>query len=183
MQKDVPHIDRFLKGDPEVLSKLYSKTFPIVERYIMRHDGSKKDAEDIFHNALVLLYVKLKDNKLKIQSLDKYTFTVCRNMWRRESAKKRVTNLDKVPLISEELDKAQFYMEQERWELYQQKFKEISSSCQEILKMVLQKISYEVIVEKFQYASQTVARQRVFKCKTKLIKLIKNDSTYNSLKT
>lgn len=182
MQQDVPHINQFLEGDPVILTQLYNQTFPAVTRYIIRHDGTKKDAEDIFQNALVLLYVKLKEKKLNIQSLDKYLFTVCRNMWRRERAKNRVTNLDIVPLVSEELDKAQFYIEQEQWELYKEKFGEISSSCQEILKMALQKISYEDIAARFQYASQAVARQRVFKCKTKLIKLIKSDNTYNSLK-
>ena len=182
MEQDSSEAQKFLKGDSSLISKIYKHSFPIVERYIVTHDGSKKDAEDIFHNALVLLFVKLKEQKLNIQSFDKYLFTVCRNMWRRENHKNRVTNLDQVPLVSEELDKAQFYIEQEQWELYKEKFEELSTSCKEILKLMLKKISYEEIVKIFQYSSQTVARQRVFKCKTRLIELIKKDKRYNLLK-
>lgn len=182
MQNDDSFIQEFLSGKSEVLSKIYKTSYPYVKAYIMSHDGSKKDAEDVFHNALVLLFVKLKDGKLNIQSFDKYLFTVCRNLWRRENAKKRVTNLDAIPLVSEELDYASFYIEQEQWELYKEKFEELSAQCQEILSMLLKKATYATIVEKFNYASQTVARQRVFKCKSKLIKLIKSDTTYHRLK-
>ena len=48
--------------------------------------------------------------------------------------------------------------------------------------MVLEKIPYEEIVEAFGYASSTVARQRVFKCKAKLVQLIKFDKRYKNLK-
>ena len=87
-------IPGFLRGEPEILQELYTETYPIVKRYIMNRDGTLKDAEDIFHNALVLLFVKLKNEKLNIQSFENYLFTVCRNMWRRENKKKRVTNND-----------------------------------------------------------------------------------------
>jgi RNA polymerase sigma factor (sigma-70 family) len=182
MQNNDMFIQEFLSGTSDALTKIYTTTYPFVEAYIVSHDGSKKDAEDVFHNALVLLFVKLKAGKLNIQSFDKYLFTVCRNLWRRENAKKRVTNLDTIPLVSEELDQASFYIEQEQWELYKGKFEKLSTQCQEILLMLFKKATYAAIVSKYNYASQTVARQRVFKCKTKLIKLIKSDTTYHRLK-
>ncbi len=182
MQNESSFIQGFLRGDTKVLSDIYTKEFPYIKAYILKRGGSKKDAEDIFQDVLVLLFVKLKEDKLQIQSFDKYLFTVCRNLWRRKNTGIRVTNLDNTPLISEELDKASFYIEQQQWELYKEKFKTLSTQCQEILLMLLKKVSYNEIVKKFNYASQLVARQRVFKCKMKLIKLIKNDSRYQSLK-
>ena len=154
-------IPGFLRGEPEILQELYTETYPIVKRYIMNRDGTLKDAEDIFHNALVLLFVKLKNEKLNIQSFENYLFTVCRNMWRRENKKKRVTNNDVSTLVNESVEMSTFYTEQNQW---------------------FQKIKYASIVETFGYASETVARQRVFKCKSRLVQLIKRDHRYKRLK-
>ncbi|MEM7185083.1 MAG: sigma-70 family RNA polymerase sigma factor [Bacteroidota bacterium] len=176
-------IQGFLKGEPVVLQKLYTESFPVVLRYVRSHDGSSKDAEDIFHNALVLLFVKLKDQKLQIQSFESYLFTICRNMWRRQSKKKWVTNEDTRTLVSESADMAAFYVEQNQWDLYQEKLKELTANCKQILEMTFKKISYKQIVEAFGYASETVARQRVFKCKSRLIQLIKKDKRYLRLKS
>jgi len=182
MQNESSFIQDFLQGDPDVLSKIYKNIFPHINAYILSRGGNKSQAEDIFQDALVILFVKLKEDKLQIQSFDKYLFTVCRNLWRKQNSGKRVTNVDSIPLISEELDKASFFIEHQQWELYKEKFEDLSAQCQEILLLLLKKTSYEQIVEKFNYSSHVVARQRVFKCKSRLIKLIKNDARYRRLK-
>lgn len=182
MLQDEDFISGFLEGDPKVLHQLYTKSFHYLERYVLSRGGSKKDVEDIFHNALVILYVKLKEKRIEVQKFDNYLFTVCKNLWKREMSKKRVTNIDVIPLVSEELDKAAFYLEQNQWELYKEKFEEITEQCREILRMIFEKKTYAEIVTKYSYNSQLVARQRVFKCKSRLIKLIKEDSRYTRLK-
>lgn len=171
----------FLDGKAEVLEVLYNNVFPNVLSYISRRDGTKKDAEDIFQNALMVLFVKLKDEKLKIDSFENYLFTVCRNLWRREAAKNRVTKLDTVPLWSRETELGAFYIEQKQFELYREKFGALSEQCKELLAMSFAKVGYQKIVEAFNYASQVVARQRVFKCKNRLISLIKKDERFKSL--
>ncbi len=182
MQNDKSFIKGFLEGNPKILQNIYDNSYSYVEYYVVSRGGFKKDAEDIFHNALLLIYVKLKEEKITIQKFDNYLFTVCRNLWRRENKKKRVTNIDSIPLVSEELDMATFYLENEQWELYHEKFKLISKQCKEILKMLFDKKTYDEIVQKYAYASKIVARQRVFKCKKRLIQLIKQDKRYTRLK-
>ncbi|GAB5398443.1 MAG: hypothetical protein Aureis2KO_00280 [Aureisphaera sp.] len=149
----------------------------------MSHNGSKAEAEDIFHNALVTLFVKLKNKELQIQSFDSYLFTICRNLWRRECSKNRVTNIDSIPLVDESVDLAKFSLEQNQWDLYREKFSELSENCRKLLGMTFKKVAYKEIVAFFSYASETVARQRVFKCKSRLVQLIKRDPRYLRLKT
>lgn len=180
--KNDDFIRQFLEGNPETLDQIYTKSFKYVTHYITSRDGSVKDAEDVFHNALIILYVKLKAEKINIQTFDNYLFTVCKNLWKRENLKKKVTNTDVFPLVSEELDLASFYLEHNQWELYKEKFELLSKQCKAILQMVFEKKSYETIVKTFSYNSQTVARQRVFKCKKRLTELIKEDARYSKLK-
>jgi len=180
--KNDDFIRQFLEGDTKLLNSIYINSFKYVAHYITSRDGTQKDAEDIFHNALILIYVKLKEGKLNIKTFDNYLFTVCKNLWKRENTKYRVTKTNVTPLVSEELDKAAFYLEHSQWELYKEKFELLSVQCKEILTMVFQKKSYTEIVNKYSYNSQTVARQRVFKCKTRLSKLIKEDLRFSKLK-
>lgn len=72
--------------------------------------------------------------------------------------------------------------EQERWELFTEVLEAISENCKKILKLFFAKVSYERIVKEMGYNSETVARQRVFKCKAKLTQTITSDYRYNSLK-
>ncbi len=181
MQKD-DFLSKFLEGDREVLNHIYKNSFKYVKHYIKSRGGTEKDAEDVFHNGLLLIYVKLKENQIQVKVFDNYLFTVCKNLWKRENSKKRVTNIDHIPLVSEELDLAAFYLEHNQWELYKEKFELLSEQCKAILKMVFEKKTYTEIVKKYSYASQVVARQRVFKCKTKLTKLIKDDKRFSKLK-
>lgn len=180
--KNDDFVRQFLEGNTELLNTVYKNSFKYVLHYITSRDGTKKDAEDVFHNALLLIYVKLKEEKINIQSFENYLFTVCKNLWKRENAKNRVTKTHIIPLINEDFDKAAFYLEQSQWELYKEKFELLSAQCKEILNMIFQKEPYSEIVKKYSYASHTVARQRVFKCKMRLSKLIKEDFRFSKLK-
>jgi RNA polymerase sigma factor (sigma-70 family) len=183
MSNNNAFIEGFLNGDPQVFKKIYDACYTNVIQYISARGGSKKQAEEIFQNALVQLYVKLKDNQLSIQSFEDYLFVVCINLWRRENKiKNRVTNIDAVPLKDESVEKATFYIEQMQWDLYQEKFRELSQQCQNILQMIFNKQPYSEIVKIYKYASENAARQRVFKCKARLIALIKKDKRYNDFK-
>ena len=117
-------------------------------------------------------------------SFEAYLFTACKNLWRRElnKTKTRVTDDGVMELKSEERDMALATLEQERWELFTEKLELISENCKKVLQLFFAKVSYSEIVKRLGYNSETVARQRVFKCKTKLMQTITNDQRYNSLK-
>jgi len=66
--------------------------------------------------------------------------------------------------------------------LFIEKLGEMSSNCKQVLTMFFAKQSYAEMLEQTDYTSETVVRQRVFKCKKKLAELIKNDKRYNELK-
>ena len=71
---------------------------------------------------------------------------------------------------------------QERWELFTEKLEVLSENCKKILEKFFRKVSYKNIVKELGYSSETVARQRVFKCKKKLMETITSDIRYKSLK-
>ena len=73
-------------------------------------------------------------------------------------------------------------LEQKRWELFHEYLEKLSENCKEILKLFFNKVSYKRIIVLMNYNSESVARQRIFKCKGKLIDMVQKDNRYHQLK-
>ena len=86
-----------------------------------------------------------------------------------------------VTLKDESQSIAETIVAQERWDLFQEKLELLSDNCKQLLKMYFKKTPYDEIVEKFNYSSENVAFQRVFKCKKQLTNLIQSDVKYKKL--
>ena len=184
MNKTTYFIEGLSTKNEKVILEIYKIVFPKVVRFVVNNSGQQSDAEDTFQNALLQLAVRYKKEPFEIKtSFEAYLFTVCKNLWRRElnKSKKWVTNDNIVQLQSKEEDLALGTLEQERWELFAEHLKTISENCRKVLQLFFNKVSYGDIVEKMGYNSETVVRQRVFKCKTKLTEMIKKDRRYKSL--
>lgn len=184
MKGNSHQLNALINGNSKEIRRIYEQNFPMTQRFIIQNKGSHEDAEDIFQKALLQLAVRFKREKFEITtSFEAYLFTVCKNLWRRElnKSKNKVTNEHFIELSSEEQDQSMALLEQKRWELFNQNLELISENCKKILKLFFAKIPYAKMVKEMQYNSETVARQRVFKCKNKLKELIKKDKRYNSL--
>ncbi len=185
MDKNSVILNALLTGDSRIIQKIYKNNFLRVKQFILQNNGQPQDAEDIFQMALLQLSVRYKKEKFVIHtSFDAYLFTVCKNLWRRElnKLKIKVTNKEVFELKDKNTDMALALLEQKKWEIFQDCLAKISDNCKEILKMYFAKIPYSEMVKKMNYSSETVVRQRVFKCKAKLTKMIKNNKNYQALK-
>ena len=178
-------LNALVKENKKAILTIYKNNLPKVKKFVVQNNGNIEDAEDVFQKALLQIGMRYQKEKFCITtSFDAYLFTVCKNLWRRElnKQKHRVTNNDVIELVNEERDSSLALIEQKRQELFIEKLNEISENCREILLMFFAKTSYADIVESTEYTSETVVRQRVFKCKKKLTKIIKLDKRYNSLR-
>lgn len=186
MTEKAQYLNALLHNQSDGIMEIYKIVFPRVRKFILQNKGQQQDAEDIFQKALLQITVRYRKEKFEINSsFEAYLFTACKNLWRRElkNSKNRVTNTDIIELVPEERDLALTVLEQKRWELFSEKLELISENCKKVLLLFFNNTSYPDIVKKMKYSTETVARQRVFKCKTKLSEAIKEDQNYNSLKT
>ena len=185
MKNNLTYLNALLTNNSAIIEKLYSENYPAIRKFITQNKGQEADAEDIFQKAIIQISVRYRKEKFEIKSsFEAYLFTACKNLWRRElnKSKRRVTSLQQIEQVDEEHDMALSILEQKRWEIFNDNLMTISGNCREVLKMFFNKISYQEIVKKLNYSSETVARQRVFKCKKKLSQLVQNDPRFKSLK-
>lgn len=168
--------------DSAVFESIYAEFLPMVKRYVVKEGGTEADAEDVFNQVLMQLYTRMKLRPFEIQStFEGYLFTACKNIWRREfnrKIKERVTKEAYAEQISRTEDTARSILEQEKWELFHEKFKELSANCLKVMELHLAKLSGKEIMERLGYASETTVRQRIFKCKSSLLKKIRADKRY-----
>ncbi|MGI4871156.1 MAG: RNA polymerase sigma factor [Janthinobacterium lividum] len=74
-----------LANRAQALTGLYRQSFPTVRRYIGRHGGSEQDAQDIFQDALVVLYEQATGGQLQLTaSVSTYLLSISRNLWWQE---------------------------------------------------------------------------------------------------
>jgi glycyl-tRNA synthetase alpha subunit len=89
---------------------------------------------------------------------------------------------DTLTLEDKEEELSTFIIEQELFDFYIEKFDLLSDNCKEILSSYFNGLGYDEILKEYAYASINTVRQRVFKCRTKLINLIKEDKLFQKLK-
>ncbi len=178
-------LKQLVTGDTKLMQDLYKKEFPKIRSFVLANNGDIVDAEDVFQKALMQLIARYKVKPFVIESsFSAYFYIVCRNLWRRELNKqKRIVTNDEVMEHSKEAeDMTMATLEQEKWELFQEKLTELSDNCKQLLQLFFQKVPYKDIMEKLGYNTDNVVRQRIFNCKSQLTKLIKSDTRYNQIK-
>lgn len=184
MRDNSYYLKALLNNNTKIIKAIYKDNFYKVKSFVLKNSGLQEDAEDIFQKALLQLAVRYKKEQFVINtSFEGYLFTVCKNLWRRElnKSKIKVTKEGLIELKDDNEDIALAVLEQKRWELFNESLELISENCKKILKLFFAKTSYAKMVEMFNYNSETVLRQRVFKCKNRLKELVKKDKRFQSL--
>lgn len=166
--------------DSSIIRYIYKEYYPTIKYLINSNSGYDTDAEDVFQDALVIVYRKLAKNDLTLTSSFKtFLYSVCRNLWLQRLDKK-VFSSDFLKL--EELDEMQdpvyaepVEMESDKYKVFQQHFLSLSEDCQKILRLFMNKVSLKEIAEIMGFKTEKYAKTRKFMCKEKLKNLIMND--------
>ncbi|EZH74783.1 hypothetical protein ATO12_08565 [Aquimarina atlantica] len=184
-KKDQEILRGILAGDRAVIKTFYKENFNYIRGYVVQNSGSKEDVEDVFQDALMILYEKLESGPLELHaSLRTYFFAICKNLWKKRLRKKsKVFTTDTVFEISEELDDdiLQRIENQDREHIYHKYFLQLSATCQKLLSLVFEEKSMRQIAEKTGY-SEGYARKKKFECKKHLMDRIESDPAYKELR-
>jgi len=71
-----------LNNSESVLKRLYIAYFPMILQLIINNSGNEDDAKDIYQEAIIVLYNKVKTGDFELSSkLKTYIYSVCRRLW------------------------------------------------------------------------------------------------------
>ncbi|MBP2831749.1 sigma-70 family RNA polymerase sigma factor [Aquimarina sp. U1-2] len=182
--KDLKILEGIAAGDEGTITAFYKKNLPYIKGYILQNSGNEEDVEDVFQDAMVLVYQKAKTDALVLHSsLQTYFYGVCKNIWRNRLRKnKKIVRTDDLSVTTESVHPAiiQEIERNERDHVYRKYFIRLSDRCKEVLSLVFEGKSMKEISGITGY-SETYTRKKKFECKQSLIHMIEKDPIYKEL--
>jgi DNA-directed RNA polymerase specialized sigma24 family protein len=71
-----------LNNSESAIKRLYVAYFPMVLQLIVNNNGTADDAKDIYQEAIIVLYNKIKKGDFELNSkLKTFIYSVCRRLW------------------------------------------------------------------------------------------------------
>ncbi len=168
----------------EMIKYVYRELYPVIRNLIISNSGTDADAEDIFQDALIIVYKKGRDEELILSSSFKtFFYSVCKNLWLQRLSKLKDYNqmfveIEESVTLSESITKEMHVVENEKYKLYQKHFLSLGDDCQKVLQLFLRKMSLREIAEIMGYKTEKYAKTRKYDCKEELKNRILNDPTY-----
>ena len=177
-----------LRHDNLILQYIYKQYYYKVNYFIKKNSGNEDDACDIFQEAIIVIYRKIKDNDLVIEasSFQSYLFSVCRYLWLKQLKKRRDEREkinDTLPFQEELYDEnlVTIIDKNEKYGLYQKHFNNLSSDCQKLLQLFFEKVPLKEIAGIMGYKGEKYAKKRKYTCKEILISRIKQDTEFKKI--
>ncbi|MDB5256356.1 MAG: polymerase specialized sigma subunit [Chitinophagaceae bacterium] len=183
--KDV--ISALKKGnDDAVLAFLYKSVLPKVKHYIKGNKGNDDEAKDIFQDAVIIFYKKVKLDQLPDDvNITAYICRVSKNLWiNRAKRMNKTTEMPDEDFLQTEGDFLGNLITEEKKAAITTLLSEIGQECQTLLKYsVYDSLSMKEICKLMGYSSENVAKTYNYRCKQKLIQLVmKNKAIENLLR-
>jgi len=171
-------VELIKRGDERSLETLYRKHYRMMARLIIRNSGTEDDAKDVFQDALIVLWEKIRTGKFELSSkLSTYLYSVCQNLWHKElNRKQRFTTTE------HDIGEAPEHDRQERIAIVNACINQLKPDCRQILMYYyFDELPMTEIAAKMDFANADSAKTKKYKCKQELDKLIKSQYSSSDL--
>lgn len=172
-------LEAIRRGDDSVLEYLYKHVLPKVKAHVLKNNGGNEDARDIFQDAVLIFYKYVKTGKFNEEyEIAGFIFTISKNLWINLAKKKnKVVELTVETPMHEFMKSAiEDLITKEREEFIIKMFSQLGGACKEILLYsIFDKFSMKEIKEKMGFTSEDVAKTKNYKCKQRLMHIVKDN--------
>ena len=164
------------RSDRKAIETIYRENYNMVQSLIINNSGSADDAKDIFQEAMIVLYEKVRSGSFELNCLIKtYVYSVSRRLWL-----KRLQQMNRyAPALESLQDTVPVEDEIEENDRIDNEFqameKAISSlgePCKSLLEAYyLEKKNMQEISQSFGYTNADNAKNQKYKCLMRLKKI------------
>ncbi|MEJ5963245.1 RNA polymerase sigma factor [Pedobacter immunditicola] len=165
-----------LNNSDEALNKLYVGYFPMILQFILNNNGDEEDAKDVYQEAIIVLYNKIKSGDFELSSkLKTYIYSVCRRIWLKKlskESKKAINVADFEDIEAVETDMEVHEEKDQQFEKMKSSLELLGEPCKTIIQdFYINSLSMQEISEKFGYTNTDNAKTQKYKCLQRLKKL------------
>jgi RNA polymerase sigma factor (sigma-70 family) len=158
------------------IETIYKQNYSMVQTLILNNNGSPEDAKDIFQEALIVLYEKVKSGSFELNcQIKTYLYSVCRRLWLKrlnqlQRFSPEVESIEEIVAVEEEME----VHEQRNADflLMEKAMQGLGEPCKSLLESYyLQKKTMLEIAGNFGYTNADNAKNQKYKCLMRLKKL------------
>lgn len=176
LEADRKTITDIASGNADALKALYRDHFPMVLHMVIQNNGTAEEAKDIFQEAVIVLYDRVRQGEFELNSkLKTYIYAVCRRLWLKqlggqERTFQDVSNYEETLPIDEDLSIHE--EKDQQMALMEQALGQLGEPCRTIIQdFYIQGLSMQEICEKFGYTNADNAKNQKYKCLQRLKKI------------
>ncbi|MGY6522188.1 MAG: RNA polymerase sigma factor [Mongoliitalea sp.] len=154
-------------NDPTILRVFYTSQYKKIEHYVLANKGTSDDAKDIYQEAFVVLWKKVKSDQFQPENgtaIAGFLYQIAKNKWLDKlRANKNNSIVEIHPNLAIEDSLTDDFQEgQHQWIVHE--FENLGQTCKEVLKrFYFLKESMEQIASVFNWTSAT-ARNNKYRC-------------------
>ncbi len=159
---------------------LYSQYFHPVKNYVLKNSGNADEADDLFQDALVIFYVKVRKGEYrKTSSLKTYLFGIARNLWLKELRRRRTAH--KHLKVEDESDFQEELIIQKSQMTIRKVMELINEECKQLLiDFYFEGKTMAGLTIKYGLGSEAATKNKKYRCLQKLISLVKGQKLERS---
>ena len=169
-------LEGFARNDRVAVESIYKANFNMVQALIINNNGSADDAKDIFQEAMIVLYEKLKTGTFELNCLIKtYIYSVSRRLWlkRLQQASRFATpveGMESVVTVEEDIEDHE--RRNTEFEMMDKAISGLGEPCKSLLEAYyLQHRNMQEIAADFGYTNADNAKNQKYKCLMRLKKI------------
>ena len=166
------------RGDNLAVQQLYKRYYPTVAKMIINNNGDAEEAQDIFQEAVMVLYDKIRQGNFELSSkLQTFLYAVARRLWLKQLTrgaskfrKDNITDLAETLVADDALE--EYELLESKLTMMEEALNGLGEPCKSIIQdfYILNK-SMTDIAEKFGYTNADNAKTQKYKCLQRLKKL------------
>lgn len=163
-------------SDKKAVEAIYQDNYNMVQSLIINNNGSSDDAKDIFQEAMIVLYEKVRSGSFELNcQIKTYLYSVCRRLWlkRLQQLNRYAAPLGDTESIVPVEDEIEGHEQRNaEFEMMEKAISSLGEPCKSLLEAYyLQKQNMQVIAASFGYTNADNAKNQKYKCLMRLKKI------------
>lgn len=164
------------QNNRQAVECIYVQNYPAIEALVLNNNGNYDDAQDVFQEAMIVLYENVKrTNFLLTSQLKTYIYAICKRLWLKRLQQQKyqqgiVDNRSSEIAVDEALE--EYEKRNTEFKIMHETLNSIGEPCKSLLEACyIQKKTMKEIAEIFAYTNADNAKNQKYKCLMRLKKI------------
>ena len=172
-------LEGLARNEKKSVETIYRDNYNLVQALIINNNGSSDDAKDIFQEAMIVLYEKVRAGSFTLNcQIKTYLYAVSRRLWLKRLQQisrylPATENLESLVPVEEEIEAHE--QRAQEFEMMHKAISSLGEPCKSLLEAYyLEKRNMQEIAASFGYTNADNAKNQKYKCLIRLKKIFFN---------